>query len=238
MAYSFQVVEDKLLEGEFFLKQLGTSSLLDPEARYYFSAFVSACRSVTFALQKSLSGVDGFDAWYNAARGRLKTDPLARFFCEIRNEVIHTGVNRLNAVNAKHLGDSISRQLSGDWSHVLVVSGQYGGSAGELADAVVASVDYFGSIVEIVFQCYERFLTTVDARWYFTEQHFETSGKTLGDALAELGFPGSWLRAVPGGGEASAWRALRAQQPPCRINEIFEKYLGKHIPDPDDEPRD
>lgn len=235
MAYSFQVVEDKLFEAEFFLKQLGTTSSIDPEARYYFSAFVSACRSVTFALQKSLKSVDGFDAWYKVAREQLKTDPLTPYFCEVRNQIVHTGVNPLNEVNTRHLRDLVSRQLSGDWSHVLVVSGQYGGSADELADAIAASADYFGSIVRVVFQCYEHFLTTVDARWYFTEQHFQTIGKTLGDALAELGFPAGWLEAVPGGDEAAAWRVLRAQQPPCQINELFEKYLGNHIPDPDGE---
>ena len=111
MAYSFQVVEDKLLEAEFFLKQLGTTSSLDTEARYYFSAFVSASRSVTFALQKSLKGIDGFDGWYKSIREQLQTDPLVPYFCETRNQIVHTGINPLNQVNAKHLRDFISRQL-------------------------------------------------------------------------------------------------------------------------------
>ena len=235
MAYSFQVVEDKLLEAEFFLKQLGTTSSLDTEARYYFSAFVSASRSVTFALQKSLKGIDGFDGWYKSIREQLQTDPLVPYFCETRNQIVHTGINPLNQVNAKHLRDFISRQLRGEWSHVLVVSGHYGDSSDDLADVNAASAEYFRSLVRVVFQCYKRFLTTVDARWYFTEEHFQTTGKTLGDALAELGFPSGWLKAVPGGDEAAAWRVLRAQQPACQINDLFEGYLGEHIPDPDGE---
>lgn len=74
MACSFSVVEDKLLEAEFFLRKLGATDMHDSEARYYFSAFVSACRSVTWALQKSLKGVGGFDSWYESVREQLNPE--------------------------------------------------------------------------------------------------------------------------------------------------------------------
>ena len=237
MACSFGVVEDKLLEAEFFLKQFGATGVLDREARYYFSAFVSACRSVTLALQKSLSRVEGFDSWYESVREQLKADSLAPYFLEIRNQIVHTGINPLNRLEGRHLREHVSRQLRGDWSHVLAVANHPGDSSSELTDAILASTDYFKSLVGVVFECYMRFLTTVDARWYFTEEHFRTMGKTLGDALAEVGFPAGWLKAFRGNSETDAWRLLRSQQAACQINGLFERYVGKSIPDPDDDGR-
>lgn len=79
MAHSFAVVEDKLLEAESLLRRLGATSMHDGEARYYFSAFVSACRSVTWALQKSLKCVSGFDSWYESVKEQLKADSLAPY---------------------------------------------------------------------------------------------------------------------------------------------------------------
>ena len=237
MAHSFGVVEEKLREAEYFLEQFGSTGPLDIEARYFFSAFVSACRSVTFALQASLSGVSEFEEWYESVRDQLKTDPLAPYFCEVRNDVIHTGINPLNRVGVEHLREHLSRQLRGsNQSHILVVSSPRGASSGVLVDAILASTNYFESLVSIVFECYKRFVTTVDPRWYFTEAHFRAIGKTLGDALEELGFPPAWLAAVPRGNTREAWRVLRAQQPRCQINDLFAKYLGQVIPDPDDDP--
>src|SRR4051794_32192708 len=99
MSSSFGVVEDKLREADFFLSQLRNSPLIGFEANCFFSAFVSAARSVTFAMQASLTGVPGFKEWYQGQQTRLKTDRLAPLFVEIRNEVIHTGVNPLNCVS-------------------------------------------------------------------------------------------------------------------------------------------
>ena len=235
MAHSFGVVEDKLREAEFFLEQFGATGSLDAEAPYYFSAFVSACRSVTFALQASLNGISEFDPWYESVRDQLKTDPLAPYFCEVRNHVVHTGINPLNQIGVEHLREHLSRQLSGsNRSHVLVVPSPYGDGSGDLVDAILASTNYFKSLVGIVFECYRRFLTTVDARWYFTEAHFRAMGKTLGDALAELGLPPNWFKPISRADEGRAWHVLRAKQAPCQINDLFEKHLGQRIPDPED----
>jgi len=70
MTSSFGVVENKLREAEFFLDQLRDASRLSFEADCYFSAFVSAARSVTFAMQASLKGVPGFRDWYGSAQER------------------------------------------------------------------------------------------------------------------------------------------------------------------------
>ena len=111
MASSFGVVEDKLREADFFLAHLCESERLSFESDCYFSAFVTAARSVTDAMRVSMKGVPGFKAWFDEALKRLKTDPLAPFFVEIRNEVVHEGINPLNRVSLEHLRDDLSRQL-------------------------------------------------------------------------------------------------------------------------------
>lgn len=233
MGCSFRVVEDKLKEADFFLRRFCTTDVFDPEGLYYFSAFVSASRSVTFALQHSLGEIGGFDSWYNSARHRLRTDRLAPFFVEVRNSLVHRGINPLNQISGDHLREHLSKQIRGrERFHVLVIPGTSGGGS-QSADAVDASTDYFRSLVEVVFDCYKQFLTEIDAKWYFTKENFRVLGKTLDDALAELGFSPCWIEAMPTGGDEEAWRVLRDQCPGCQVNDLFWRYLGEQIHDPD-----
>lgn len=74
----------------------------------------------------------------------------------------------------------------------------------------------------------------VDPQWHFTRQNFEAMGKTVDDALEEMGFPRGWL-AVPGEAtDERAWRALRSQQPPNQVNDLFLRYIGRRIAGPDE----
>jgi hypothetical protein len=233
MSSSFGVVEDKVREAEFFLTQLRNTSRLSFEAGCYFSAFVSASRSVTFAMQTSLKGVPGFKDWYHSAQKQLKTDPLAPFFVEIRNEMVHTGANPLNRVSLDHLREDLTRQLHGSCrGHVLVLPDAQRRDSTILVDAVEACEQYFTSLVSVVYECYSEFKTVVDGRWYFTEANFSSMGKTFEDAVIELGFPPTWAACAPGGPEA--WRVIRSQQPACLVNDLFDRFLGKTIPDPDE----
>jgi hypothetical protein len=234
MARSFGIVEEKLREAEFFLGHLCRSSNLSFDGRCFFSAFVSAARSVTLAMQASLKGVGDFDQWYEGIRLQLKTDRLAPYFVEIRNDIVHTGVNPLNHVTLEHLQEHLSRQLrQRDRSHVLVLPDAHRPDASVLVDAAQACTEYFTSLVSVALECYQRFKTVVDPRWYFTQENFQAVGRTFEDAVVELGFPPEWASCAPIG--SGAWRALRLQQPPCQINDIFQQYLGRTIPDPDDE---
>jgi hypothetical protein len=233
MASSFGVVENKLREAEFFLRRLRGTRHLSFEADCYFSAFVTASRSVTDAMRVSLAGVPGFDDWFDQLRGRLKRDTLAPYFVDIRNDLVHEGASPLNRVPQEHLREDLVRQLGGDRRHVLVLPAGSPPEVTVLADAVQVCEQLFATIVGAVFECYQRFLMMVDPRWYFTEASFVARGLGLEDALAELGLPPSWSAASPT--ESEAWRALRAQQPTCALNDLFDKHLGRVIPDPDNE---
>lgn len=232
MAYSFGVVEEKLQEAEFFLHHLRQSATHSIDARFFFSAFVSAARSVTLAMQASLHTVAGFDEWYKGVQQMLKADLLAPYFVEIRNDVIHKGINPLNQVTVEHLQEHLSMQFrQRDRSHVLLVPSLGESDATVLADADTACSSYLKSLVAVVFECYSRFRTVVDPQWYFTEENFVVMGRTLRDAVVELGFPAEWADCAPDG--QAAWRVLRRQQPPCAINDLFDHYLGKTILSPD-----
>ena len=232
MAQSFEVVEAKLREAEFFLNQLSGSSRLSFDAQCYFSAFVSAARSVTDALRATMSGIADFEQWYRGVQAGLKADPLVPLFVEIRNNSVHRGLNPLNRVTLDHLREDLFDQMhQRERSHVLVLPDAHSDTSTVLADAVQASRLYFVSLVNAVFECYDRFKCVVDPQWYFTRENFSAMGKTFEDAVSELGLPSVWASCAPS--EDGGWRALRSQQPSCQINHLFRKYVGKEIAGPD-----
>lgn len=233
MSDSFGLVENKVFEADYFLKRLQEAKHLSFEASCFFSAFVSASRSITFSLQAAMNGVPGFDEWYEDARKTLKTDRLAKYFVEARNDVVHKGRNPLNQVPLEHLREHLTRQMSiRESCHVLVIPASILGEQPVLLDAVSACREFFASLIRMIFNCYSAFRTVVDPRWYFTEENFHLAGRTLEDALSELGYPETWVQSAPSGD--MAWKIIRSQQPLCPLNPLFEKLLGQIIPDPDE----
>jgi hypothetical protein len=233
MSQTFGIVEEKLREAEFFLDKMSTASSPSFDARFYFSAFISAARSITLALQATLNDADGFTAWYEQAQARLKLDPLARYFVEIRNDSIHKGLNPLDCVTVEHLRENLLQQFRRtNPSHFIVLPNAATDNGTILADAVQASSGYLKGLVEVIFDCYDRFKYVVDPRWYFTSDNFAAKNRTLEHALGELRFPRAWLSGAIS--ETDGWRVLRTQQPRCLINDIFERYTGRVTADPDE----
>lgn len=74
---------EKLLEAEYFLARLRHSSGL--EFQFELNAFLSASRSLTFVLQKSMSNVPHFSEWYRLQQASMRADLAMRFFLELRN---------------------------------------------------------------------------------------------------------------------------------------------------------
>jgi hypothetical protein len=232
MSYSFGIVEEKVAEAAFFLDRLGSASSHSFEARCYFSAFASAARSVTLSLQYSMEDVPGFLDWYVTAQEHLKADALASQFKEIRNDIVHKGLNPLNQVSLAHLREYLSAQLRGfSPKHVLVLPCAQSGGARSLLDIEHVAREYFTSLLAVVYECYDRFKAIVDPQWFFTEEHFVSMGRSFQDAVMELGFLGEWADAAPRG--ADRWRVLRSQQPECQLNPLFRRFLGRTIAPPD-----
>nr|NJM04759.1 hypothetical protein [Desulfobacula sp.] len=90
MHKTFDTVDEKIAEVEFFLKKMSEVKFNFFELNCYFSAFLSATRSSTLALQQFKS-IPNFDIWYKPHQEKLKSNKLAKFFLETRNEHIHGG---------------------------------------------------------------------------------------------------------------------------------------------------
>ncbi|MDQ3287740.1 MAG: hypothetical protein M3Q42_05650 [Pseudomonadota bacterium] len=226
MTRSFGLVEEKLREAEYFLDLLAKASLHSQDAKFCFSAFVSASRSVTFALQACLSDAHGFKKWYAIARATLKSDPLAPHFVEFRNKAQKTGESPIGQVDRTHLRQYLAAQLNGAApTHVLVHP-----CTEELIDAVDACDSYLTTVTRVVYDCYLKFRTVVDPQWYFTEDAFKNSGKTLVDAIQEMGYPPSWADAIPA--NTDAWLMLSRHHPACAINDLFQTRLGQTVVGP------
>jgi len=80
---SLQHPLEKLLEAEHFLGRLLSAE--DLTFQFELNTFLSAGRSVTFVLQKTMADVPGFDARYARQRERMKEDAEMRFFLDLRN---------------------------------------------------------------------------------------------------------------------------------------------------------
>jgi hypothetical protein len=83
----------KLEEAEFFLDKMAHCENNLLEIRFYFSAFVSAARSVTFSLQSTMDSLQGFRDWYEIKQDELRLNPIAKFFVERRNDALKKGEN-------------------------------------------------------------------------------------------------------------------------------------------------
>lgn len=175
--YPFWLIDGKLCESDFFLEKLRTAPDLDA-ARYYFSAFLSSARSVTFALQKCLGGLAHFDGWYEDRQQELKLHPTATYFKTIRDQVIHEGLNPLE----RHV-----RGVGG-----IVGSNFYLVESAPEQDVVVAGTSYMAILVRIAGEAYQRFWTSVDLPVTFTPEDLAARGQTIEDIEEEFGFPRGW----------------------------------------------
>lgn len=81
--YSLVMVEEKLLEAHYFSSRL--ASLASNVLRFEFNAFLSSARSITFLLQKELNGAPYFREWWETRRQEMRSDPVMRFFLDLRN---------------------------------------------------------------------------------------------------------------------------------------------------------
>jgi len=79
----------KLGEAEHFLELM--KEHLDDDIRfsYYFSAFLSAARSITFHLQKQYSSYANFSDWYYPYQEEMKDDKELKYLHELRVEEVH-----------------------------------------------------------------------------------------------------------------------------------------------------
>jgi len=106
---NFQNAERKIRELNQQYILLDESKTVD-EFEGHFSAFISAGRSVTMALQndvgitfdedgkiKSVCKIPGFAEWYTKKQEEMRNDELCRFFKNIRDTDLHTGKTEIES---------------------------------------------------------------------------------------------------------------------------------------------
>ncbi len=235
MGRSFDRVDNKIAEAEFFYTKLTAPSCLPPEANWYLSAFASAARTVTFGLQSVMNAVDGFPSWYERKVTAMKADGNNRFFHRLRNELLHLASTPINCIDLNHQ----------EACHLLreLLNAQFKGTAlwfGTLddreheppvRDVKAAAKQYLTALIELVYDCYVDFGPYIDPKQHYTQEHFTHIGKSIEDAEEELFGIRGWTKAH-GYPEVYRWQALRDSQTGCGINHIFEEYLGKMTPEP------
>jgi len=223
MARSISLLDQKVAQADFFLEKLIECRFEFFEARCYADAFTSAARSVTFAMQAISKEVVGFESWYSGEQGRMKADPICRFFNSYRTANIHFGST---PVSAGTWGNGTARFFFLPSQDIPEVPDQ---------DVVTCCQSYFRTVVDLVFRMYKTFPFEFDDRWHYTRESFESRGLSIEDAEESLGFPRAWTR-ITGSEEEQIdrWKLLRRRTSGPEIQNVFQKHLNLIVKGPDD----
>lgn len=218
--HTFSTVDAKVAETEFFLRKMAEVYMDSFSFNCYFSAYLSASRTTTLALQQ-FKHIPGFDRWYEPHRQRLKADKLAKFFLDTRNSHVHGGPYPVTR-GQFHLGDAA---YYFDQSVAL--------PSGNPEDVVSVCRDYFVSLLEVVYDCYVNLGAHIDPQQYYTKENFAKNRRCIDDAEIEIY---GWICTSlieKGWGEDDRWHELRANVGECEINHLFYSYLGAPTPQPE-----
>lgn len=222
MPRSFGLVDYKVQEAEYFLLELQREAhgFNFGKIQFCTSAFVSAARSVTFAMQASLKGSATFDNWYPQKQDEMRRDELSKFFHDFRTVTQHLGVNVVRAGFADRGVKKFYFVACDDLPRVPE------------QDVLTACETYFKSILRLVYDCYLVMAPVVNGQWYFTQEHFAASGRSIEDAEQELGFPRGHTDIGRPDLLPYRWELLRKQADGCLIEDVFLRWLGLTVPKP------
>lgn len=209
-ASSFDTVDNKLREADFFLGKFVVASHNILESRFYFSAFVTAARSVTFALQHVMADVDGFPEWYQERSQQLKDNELCRYFVFVRNEVQKQGSSPVS------MWDTDGSALFLHWWEDPAVPAP---------DTTVAeaSRQYIRVLARLIYEVYRDFGHFVDPAVVYSEAGAARRGLSIEDLEEETMGMRGWTSGIP---LDERYRLLREQQSLPHIDDLLIKYLG------------
>lgn len=209
MNKTFHTVDMKIAEAEFFLRKMAECKFDPAEFGFYFSAFLSASRTVTLALQQ-FNHLKGFDDWYLPHQKKLKTNATARFFLNTRNSHLHRGNYPIRGGSSKNGSHKFHFT---DYEHNNLELGE--------DDALARSRSFFLTLLEIVLDCYEHLGRQIDPQQYFTTENFASIGKSIDEAECEVY---GWIMESfkeEGFTDDDRWNELRAHVGSCEINHLI-----------------
>lgn len=212
---SFQVVENKINESDFFLEHLKSSKGV--EIIYYLSAYLSATRSITFALQVAMRGIDGFEEWYKLQQHKLKGNPIALYLLEVRNYTLHEGEYPIYSrlFFASHPSEQLFFTQVPGKSQLEVPK----------ENVIETCRQYMIMLLEIIRDCFQRFGYVMDPVLRFNHV-ISSKEKTLEDIEEELGFPRGWTNIADASQEDRVHILRQELKKNLSIDFIFYKYLG------------
>lgn len=175
---------EKLQEAEYFLAGLVAANGL--EFQFNLNAFLSASRSATFTLQKSMATVSGFDTWYENKRREMKADPALGFFLELRNISQHEGP--VSYVGGSLLGTS-------RWTYRFAGNREAVPKCLLGVDVGAACADHLKKLATLVQEAAERFSFASCPATAVSPEGMAALGYSLDDVGNALGLPGSFLDA-------------------------------------------
>jgi len=213
MANNLTILEHKLFETDFFLDKIKESKKsIDTKrhAEYYFSAFLSSSRSVTFVMQSAFSKLPGFTEWYATSQDILKKSELARFFVEARNSSQKEGTTYFN----------ITRFYQGETSFYFSNDGEFKFAPKD--DMVVSSEQYFGLLLNIVSDFFKQFGDHVDPKKYYSMDKLKERGQTVKQLEYEVWGYDKWTSF--GLSDEKVLDYITTWMYITNIDSLFEKY--------------
>ena len=216
--WPFRIVEEKLREADFFLRKLTDCDFMEEGPSYYFSAFLSAARSVTFSMQAALKDMEGFDEWYGTIREKLRGNELAQFFLKARNESQKEGKYHLK-MSKFYMGET-SFHFFGDEKWPI------GG------DVAITSRHYMRILMRIVFDCYTEFGPKINPYAYYTVSNMKKMNKSIEEMEDDAGIPRGTTTGIF---KKERMRQLRKYYVGLEdhwntpIDDLICKYIGSHF---------
>lgn len=171
---------EKLLEAEHFLGRLTLSNGL--EFQFELNAFLSASRSVSLVLQKAMSSVAAFPAWYAQQQASLRADAAARFFLELRNISQKQGP-------VSFVGGATK---DGGWTYRFV--GRPLGVPDELVshDIGLCCAQHLVKLASLIRECASAFPYESCPAAALSEEGMAHLGYTWADVELAIGLPSGW----------------------------------------------
>jgi len=175
-------VAQKVGEADFFLEKLKATDSWNEEFDYYFSAYATALRSITFILQFVMRKFPGFDEWYKPRQEKLRKSSVSKLFVELRNNTQKTGILPIAKKNSItegkfYLTDQFFLPPKLSFKDIPE------GGVVELSEIC------FVEILEALAECYKDFDVYIDPRTLFTERGIRALNWNIEDIEEYMGIP-------------------------------------------------
>lgn len=219
----FHLVVNKVAEADFFLEKLNKAHSYTPDFDFYLSAYVTASRSITFALQAVMADVPEFGSWYEIRQERLNGSELAKYFVKLRNHLQKVGEMPIERNGVFILG------LNADQPTFVSTRDLKNPPTGNVLDCCR---DYLRIVLSIISECYRDFWVYCDPRAFFSKKGLTQMGWSIEDLEEFLGFPRGFTDSSWEGDDKDEQRlkALARYGPDELLDEHLIKYQIKKLP--------